>query len=426
MDDTTSLPVAALLSPHTHTHTTAATVPASLPPTPSILSPLPQPPQLTAGTRWMDVWPGHHTFWCGGRLVIGSNPLLFLVTLALQLASLTLFAVCIALPAYPLYYSLPVCVLFPPLFCSFLAASLSDPGILPPLASFVPPVPTQLDIDGQTRKWCVYCRLWRARRAKHCKYCHVCVDEFDHHWSGHPLHTPTSNAARPQPALPVTRLHSLTCALIAVCCVAGSPWIGNCVGKRNYRYYCAFITLLTLLAPYMATISVWYVVDTVEAHGARGLWRQWRAAVAVLLSLFFVLVSLFSLSLTLFHLQLLFTGQTTNEQVRRVWQHQPSTYHRGCWGNTVRVCVEGSSPSTVTDWVGERVGGLERMATEERQRWEQGEQWRAEREERDRVMADAYLQKQRGVEDGRKTRDELSSGIVEQGRSEYQQRLLER
>lgn len=205
-----------------------------------------------------------------------------------------------------------------------------------------------------------------------------------------------------------------------------SPWIGNCVGKRNYRYYCAFITLLTLLAPYMAALSVWFIVDDVESHGVHSLWRRWDAVVGAVLSLFFVLVSLFSLSLTLFHLQLLFTGQTTNEQVRRVWQHQPSTYHRGCWGNTIRVCTEGSLPSTVTDWVGERVGGVERMEAEERRRWEQGEKWRAEREERDRVMAEAYMQRQQGVEDGRKTRDDpVSASTIERGHSDYQQRLLQ-
>ena len=181
MDDTPSLPIASLLSPPTHPPTTTS-LPPSLTAPPTITSPLPQPPQLTGETRWMDIWPGHHTFLLGGRLILGSNPLLFLITLLLQLASLTLFAIVIVLPTFPLYYLLPIVVLFPPLFVSFLAASLSDPGILPPLSTFVPLQPTQVDIDGATRKWCVYCRLWRARRAKHCKYCHVCVDEFDHHW----------------------------------------------------------------------------------------------------------------------------------------------------------------------------------------------------------------------------------------------------
>ena len=366
----------------------------------------------------MDVWPGHHTFLFGGRLVIGSNPWLFLLTLALQLVSLALFATCVALPSsaseappFSLYYCLPILVLFPPLFLSFLAASLSDPGILPPLSTFIPALPSQVDIDGLGRKWCVYCRLWRARRAKHCKYCHVCVDEFDHH----------------------------------------CPWIGNCVGKRNYRYYCCFILLLTILAPYMAALSVWYVIHQVETHGSHSLYQHYQPLIALLLSLFFLLVALFSLSLSLFHLQLLCTGQTTNEQVRHVWQQQQqqqqqsqqggggvSTYHRGCMGNTVRVCVEAAQPGTVTEWVGERVGGLERMEVEERRRWEEGERWRAEREERDRVMAEAWLMRHGGgggVEDGRgKTRDVVNGGNIggggastsgQQKHGEYQQLLLE-
>lgn len=194
-EDTPSLPIAALVASHSHSHSTGHNTAAStassthsLSTASSVTSPQPRPLQLTSETRWMDVWPGHHSFLLGGRLVLGSNPLLFAVTLVLQLASLAIFLACIALPAYPLYYSVPVLVLFPPLFLSFLAASLSDPGILPPLSTFVPQPPTQVDIDGQARKWCVYCRLWRARRAKHCKYCHVCVDEFDHHWSVRTAH----------------------------------------------------------------------------------------------------------------------------------------------------------------------------------------------------------------------------------------------
>ena len=204
-----------------------------------------------------------------------------------------------------------------------------------------------------------------------------------------------------------------------------SPWIGNCVGKRNYRYYCAFIALLTLLAPYMATLSIWQLVDEVDAYGLRGVWRRWQCVVGVLLSLLFVLVSLFSLSLSLFHLQLLLTGQTTNEQVRKVWQHAPSTYHRGCCGNTARVCSERDSPSTVTDWVGERVGGVERMEAEERRRWEQGERWRAEREERDRARAHAYAHRQAGVGDWHKAGGGTSGGATRQERSDHQQRLLD-
>ena len=218
-----------------------------------------------------------------------------------------------------------------------------------------------------------------------------------------------------------------------------SPWIGNCVGKRNYRYYCAFITLLTLLAPYMAALSSYYVVNEAEQYGARSLYHHWKPLVAIILALFFVLVGLFSLSLTLFHLQLLCTGQTTNEQVRHVWPpHTPSTYHRGCLGNTRRVCCEAAQPGVVTGWVGERVGGVRRMEAEERRRWEEGERWRGEREERDRVMAEAWLARQRGgsgeggVEEGAgKTVDGVNGGNAssstsgQHGHSEYQQRLLE-
>ena len=57
---------------------------------------------------------------------------------------------------------------------------------------------------------CAECEILRPMRSKHCDVCNKCVKVYDHH----------------------------------------CPWINNCVGANNYRFYCVFIvsTIITLLA----------------------------------------------------------------------------------------------------------------------------------------------------------------------------------
>lgn len=104
--------------------------------------------------------------------------------------------------------------------------AFTDAGILP-RRLFIEPVPIrkrQFKIvqTGIIRRYriCETCLIVRPLRSTHCGDCDNCVEKFDHH----------------------------------------CPWLGNCVGKRNYKWFYSFVVCLNILTMYMIVFSIIYMV----------------------------------------------------------------------------------------------------------------------------------------------------------------------
>lgn len=96
-----------------------------------------------------------------------------------------------------------------------------------------PPRTKEVVINNQTvkLKFCFTCKIFRPPRASHCSLCDNCVGKFS--FCRQKCHENL-------PSLFVQERFDHHC-----------PWIGNCVGKRNYRYFYMFIVSLACLCVFV-------------------------------------------------------------------------------------------------------------------------------------------------------------------------------
>uniref|UniRef100_A0A667ZCJ9 Palmitoyltransferase n=1 Tax=Myripristis murdjan TaxID=586833 RepID=A0A667ZCJ9_9TELE len=268
--------------------------------------------------KWQ-VFPGRNKFYCNGRIMMARQTGVFYLTLLLILLTSGLFFTLSDCPflASNLTPAIPAIggVLFFFVMGMLFRASFSDPGVLPratpeeaadlerQIAScpsgpgYKPPPRTrEVLINGQTvkLKYCFTCKIFRPPRASHCSLCDNCVERFDHH----------------------------------------CPWVGNCVGRRNYRFFYLFILSLSFLTLFIFA----FVITHCCCFGGGGLSLTRPRTVLEVVVCFFSVWSIVGLSG--FHTYLISSNQTTNEDIKGSWSTKrgKDNYNPYSYGNILTNC----------------------------------------------------------------------------------------
>ncbi|KAI3686360.1 hypothetical protein L1987_80035 [Smallanthus sonchifolius] len=282
--------------------------------------------------RTYQAWKGSNIFFLGGRFIFGPDVGSVFLSFFLIVAPVAVFCAFVARKLIDDFaHNLGVLVMVVVVVFTFyvlillLMTSGRDPGIIPRNAH--PPQPDTTDIEvgpGQTPqlrlprvkevivngmavkvKYCDTCMLYRPPRCSHCSICDNCVERFDHH----------------------------------------CPWVGQCIGRRNYRFFFMFVSSATLLCIYVFSFCWVYAIRIMHSENT-SIWRALIKTPASIVLIIYTFLSVWFVGgLTIFHLYLISTNQSTYENFRYRYDRTENPYNRGIFGNFKEVFWTSIPPS---------------------------------------------------------------------------------
>ncbi|ORX70402.1 zf-DHHC-domain-containing protein [Anaeromyces robustus] len=154
-----------------------------------------------------------------------------------------------------------------------------------PTKTYIPPM-RNIIVNGRivSQKFCSTCKIYRPPRSFHCSYCDNCVENCDHH----------------------------------------CPWTANCIGKRNYRYFYAFISSATFLCLAIFIISSIFIGNKFREkklnYDIDGfLTCMTQCPVPFILIAFVTLSLCFVGFLFVYHTYLICKNITTHENIKEIY-----------------------------------------------------------------------------------------------------------
>lgn len=264
-------------------------------------------------------WPGAHSFCCDGRVMLGPDIKVTYFAAGLTTAACIAFWVVVC-PSSDWYVTLGSVFLYL-LTIGFMAATATtDPGIIPrntaiddATAAANAQQSRSVEVNGVRipLKWCRTCKIFRPPRAAHCSECNVCVERFDHH----------------------------------------CPWMGQCIGRRNYRFFLGFVISVCMLAVFVAFFSASMALRVARAAYSSSRHPLLTDLLGKAVSLepvaavtvgFPCLILLCVGPLACYHCTLVCQNKTTAEEIKLPYG-DANPFYKGCSRNCREVCCSASN-----------------------------------------------------------------------------------
>ncbi|GLH03362.1 hypothetical protein R5R35_007131 [Gryllus longicercus] len=218
------------------------------------------------------------------------------------------------------------------LWYNFVRAWRGDPGVLSSNQEQKYRTIIELAERGgfEPQGFCSTCLVRRPVRSKHCSICNRCIARFDHH----------------------------------------CPWVGNCIGARNHRFFIGYLIMLLVMCVFVVygCSKFWHIMcdlptgfwEDIVTIAKCDAWVAWVAANGVLHSVW--VATLFCCQMY----QITCLGMTTNERMnsgrykhfhttgRMGTAEMRSPFHRGCCQNLIdfaQIRCFGLLKPDDTDWM---------------------------------------------------------------------------